>query len=217
MMHKAVLEDTREISDKGEMISLSRSEKIQILTVLPKSWSVRKIETEFGASNRMARKAKEIVREKGILSSPDPKPGRTLSPQIVDLVTRFYESDETSRIMPGKRDCVSVRPPEGRVNVQKRLILSNLKELYSLFKDHFPGGLFQVCRAVAQVLHASLSFLALGVVSSLLRHVSSSRCLFGEKLNNLAISSMHDSEGLNFARRDDIQVELMRCPVEVQC
>ena len=28
---------------------------------------------------------------------------------------------------------------EGRVNIQKRLILSNLKELYYLFKDRFPG------------------------------------------------------------------------------
>ena len=116
MMRTAVLADTREMSDEAEIVAqlkekystVSRSEKIQILTVLPKSWSVRKIETEFGASNRMARKAKELVKEKGILSTPNPKPGRTLCQQTVDKVTSFYESDETSRIMPGKKDCVSV-------------------------------------------------------------------------------------------------------------
>ena len=147
MMQKAVLDDAQEISDDSEIIAqlkekystADRSEKLQVLTVLPKSWSIRKIEAEFGASNRMARKAKELVREKGILSTPNPKPGHTLSQQTVDLVTSFYESDENSRLMPGKKDCVSVRTAEWRVNIQKRLVLSNLKELHRLFKDRFPG------------------------------------------------------------------------------
>ena len=86
----------------------------------------------------MVRKAKELVREKGILSTPNPKPGHTLSQQTADLDTSFYESNENSRLMPGKKDCVSVRKAGGRVNIQKRLVLSNLKELYHLFKDRFP-------------------------------------------------------------------------------
>ena len=48
------------------------SMKVQILTVLPKSWSIQKIQTEFGVSNFMARKVKQLVKEKGVLSSPDP-------------------------------------------------------------------------------------------------------------------------------------------------
>ena len=55
--------------------TVKRSEKVRILTILPKSWSVRKIMKEFGASNYMARQAKKLVQEKGILSSPNPKPG----------------------------------------------------------------------------------------------------------------------------------------------
>jgi hypothetical protein len=31
------------------------------MTILPHSWSVRKIEKEFGASDGMVRKAKELV------------------------------------------------------------------------------------------------------------------------------------------------------------
>ena len=40
--------------------------------------------------------------------------------------------------MPGKKDCISVRGAEGRITMQKRLILSNLRELYHSFKDKHP-------------------------------------------------------------------------------
>jgi len=46
----------------------------------------------------MATKAKELVQEKGILATPD-----------VKLVHVIYKSDEVSRIMPGKKDFVSVQ------------------------------------------------------------------------------------------------------------
>ena len=77
-----------ETDDEGEMIkqlkekfqkSTKRSEEVQVLTVLPKSWPIRKIQSQFGASNYMARKAKHLVREKGILATPNPKPGHSLS------------------------------------------------------------------------------------------------------------------------------------------
>ena len=42
--------------------------------------------------------------------------------------------------MPGKKDFISVKQGEQRVQVQKRLILNNLKELYQLFKDNHPNG-----------------------------------------------------------------------------
>lgn len=38
-------------------------------------------------------------------------------------------------MMPGKKDFVSVKKAEGRVPVQKSLVLCNLKELYQMFKD----------------------------------------------------------------------------------
>ena len=41
--------------------------------------------------------------------------------------------------MPGKKDFVSVKQDEQRVQVQKRLVLSNLKDLYQLFKNNFPS------------------------------------------------------------------------------
>ena len=102
-----------------------RSEFLQILTVLPKSWSVQRIMKEFGTSKRMAKRAKDLVDEKGILSTPNTKVGKSLPNATVQLVQDFYSGDEVSRAMPGKKDYVSV----GRkVHRQKQLILCNLKD-----------------------------------------------------------------------------------------
>ena len=68
------------------------------------SWSIDRIQEEFGASNYMARRAKQLVREHGILATPDPRPGRpNLSESVVDQVTSFYENDSSSRMMPGEK------------------------------------------------------------------------------------------------------------------
>ena len=57
----------------------------------------------------MAQTSKKIVKEKGVLSLPGPKPGLSLLPETVDIVHAFYESDDISQVMPGKKDFVSVR------------------------------------------------------------------------------------------------------------
>ena len=118
--------------------STERSQKVEILTILPKSWSVNKIQEEFSVTNYMARTAKNLVKKSGILSSPNPKHGCTLSTDTIRLVQCFYELDEVSRIMPGKKDFVSIREGDHRVHVQKRLILGNLKEVYQQFKEKYP-------------------------------------------------------------------------------
>jgi len=38
-----------------------QNKKIQILTVLPKSWTIQQIHSEFGATHYMAKKAKHLV------------------------------------------------------------------------------------------------------------------------------------------------------------
>ena len=86
-----ILEDSANVdpkdSDESERVlqlkekfreTTKRSEQVQILTVLPKSWTRKRIQNEFGVSEYMARKCKQLVREKGVLSSPDPKPGHSL-------------------------------------------------------------------------------------------------------------------------------------------
>ena len=52
-----------QLKDKFETAT-KRSVKVLVLTVLPKSWTIRKVQEEFGASNYMVRKAKELVRKR---------------------------------------------------------------------------------------------------------------------------------------------------------
>ncbi len=82
----------------------------------------------------MIRKSKKLVAEKGILSSPNVKCGRRLPSETETLVIDFYMNDEFSRLMPGKKDFVSVRTSNGRVHEQKRLVFCNLKVKVSFSK-----------------------------------------------------------------------------------
>ena len=87
--------------------------KLKTLTVLSKSWSVRKIAKEFEALIYMDR-PKKLVLEKGILSSPNPKPGKALPDRTQQLVLDVYLSNEISRMLPGRKDSVSVVTAEGK-------------------------------------------------------------------------------------------------------
>ena len=94
--------------------------KIQILTIAPASWSRADVAKFFNVSEYMVRKAQKLASNKGILEIPDPKRGKTLSPEIEESVLQFYEDGEYSRLMPGAKDFVSVGK---KVHVQKRLFI----------------------------------------------------------------------------------------------
>ena len=62
--------------------------------------------------------------------------GRRISESERTQVKAFYESDEVSRMCPGKKDCLTVRDENGlKIKAQKRLMLGSLRELYNLYKD----------------------------------------------------------------------------------
>lgn len=111
-----------------------------ILTCLPQTWSIRKVMREFNAPNYLVRQAAKIRKEKGFLEGPNPKRGKSLATETVEIVHSFYETDEVSRAMPGIKDCVSVTQADGtKIKMSKRLILCNIKEAYKHFKDNFPN------------------------------------------------------------------------------
>ena len=72
------------------------------------------------------------------MSTPDLKPGKTLNPETVNLVKKFYECDEISHQMSGKKDFVSIKVDGKAIHVLQFLILNTLKESYVLFKEHYP-------------------------------------------------------------------------------
>lgn len=117
----------------------SRSEKLTVLTILPKSWTRMKIMDTFKCSQYMARQAKSLVKERGVLSTPNPHLGKRLPNETTDMVTQFYYSSEISRQMPGMKDYVSVKKADGcRERKQKFLVLCNLKEAFQKFKEDHP-------------------------------------------------------------------------------
>ena len=118
---------------KDKCSGASRREKIKILTSLPEDWSVRKIASEFGVSRYLANCSKLVRAEKGILGDPDRKVRKGLAPETEERVINFYQSDEYSRMCPGKKDFVTVKLSGARTQMQKRLLLINLKELYVAF------------------------------------------------------------------------------------
>ena len=117
--------------------TVSRSEKIRILTIFPHSWPCRKIMEKFGCSQRMATQAKHLVLEKGILSTPTLKMGKALPVEITEIVISFYKEDDISRPMRWKKDCFTIEKNGEKIKVQKKLVFSNLKETYRQFKDRY--------------------------------------------------------------------------------
>ena len=66
----------------------------------------------------MATQAKHLAIEKGILTTPNPKVGRGIEPDTAESVNKFYYKDEISRVMPGKKDCVSILQNGEKMKIQ---------------------------------------------------------------------------------------------------
>lgn len=111
----------------------NHKEKIQILTLAPHSWTIEKTALEFGISTRMVKKAWKLKQQGGILAVSATKSGKVLAQQIIQKVLNFYEDNDISRMCPGKKDYVSVWINGEKVQKQKRMLLCNLKELYTTY------------------------------------------------------------------------------------
>ena len=105
---------------------------------MPKNSSINTIQQTFGVTQHTAKRAKALQEDQGILSTPNPKPGKRLSPESTDKAVKLYEDDTVSRQMAGKKDCVSVLVDGEKKNIQKRRILTTLKEAHVQFKEKNP-------------------------------------------------------------------------------
>lgn len=121
---------------RDKLPTLMYRDRIQLLTVSPPSWSERQVSNFFNVSRYAAKKAKHLRETEGIFAKPPPNAGRPILDSTKQLVFDFYCSPDVSRVMPGRRDTVSMG---GGVHEQKRLLLGNLKELYLIFKEQNPS------------------------------------------------------------------------------
>lgn len=121
---------------KEEYKKASYERKLQILTLSP--FNITETMTYFGATKYLVNKARAWKKLYGILPEvPKYSKGKILSGEQIKEVISFYEDDEISRLCPGKSDYLSVRMANGKKeHVQKRLLLSNLKELFPQYKSN---------------------------------------------------------------------------------
>ena len=56
----------------------------------------------------MVRNTCTLVQEKGVLVLPEPKRDKAMPLETLDVVKLFYQDDEHSRHLPGKKDFVSI-------------------------------------------------------------------------------------------------------------
>ena len=108
-----------------------------LLTLAPKSWGHRRLAKEFGASERQTRKAKKLVAENDILTSPNLKKGKTLESEIEILVKKFYLDDENNRMMPGMKNFVSVKKMMAPVSSFKQSSLEPVLRILFVFVSIF--------------------------------------------------------------------------------
>ena len=126
-----------ELQIKFNLLETTSASKVQILTLKPASWSTKKTMEFFKCSKYLVNKASQIKQEKGIMALPVRKNRDGISDETKAKVVSIYEDDEYSRILPGTKDKVSI----GReIYQQKRLLLCNVKELYSEFQQKFPNS-----------------------------------------------------------------------------
>ena len=104
-------------------------EKIKIRTITTESWSIVKAASYFSVSEYLFRQARELKKSHGIFRKNRGKP---LPASTAEKVQFFYEDDAHSRLMPGRKDFVTIKE---NVHKQKRFLLCNLHELYILFKE----------------------------------------------------------------------------------
>jgi len=112
---------------KEQIPLASKIRKYQLLSVIPDSMSVREAGDFFNVDRKIVENVRKITHSKGIIPKIEFSRGSSVQDSSKLLVKNYFCNDEHSKIMPGQRDCVSIRKG---VYEQKRLLLSNLPELY---------------------------------------------------------------------------------------
>ena len=91
-------------------------------------------------SEYTAKPSCDLRLQKGILSMLETKQRVGISQETKESVLGFYESEEISRLLSGKKDVVSVwLPDKTRIKKQKGLLLCNISEIYEQFKKENPN------------------------------------------------------------------------------
>ena len=81
---------------------------------------------EFNYSHRLVSQGKKVLITKGVLSTPNPKKGKSLPVHVKDMVKEFYYSDTVSHAMPGKNFQKSIQTSESGFQSLQSYIQKNV-------------------------------------------------------------------------------------------
>ncbi|KAJ8685116.1 hypothetical protein QAD02_020909 [Eretmocerus hayati] len=115
--------------------------KVELLSLVSSSWSVRQTAEFFNVSGRTVKDAKLLrnERENGEIDRARVNWRPSLDSLVANTIPELYLDDKNPRQLFGMKDCVSVRQEDGkRVLMQKKLILCNLGELFEEYKNKHP-------------------------------------------------------------------------------
>ena len=115
------------------------SEKIQLLTIAASAQlSVGQIAKEFNTTKYLAQVAIEQYQKFGVLSKPSPLKIERIPEAHIQTAKDYYLNDEISKMLPGRKDFVTLKLPNGvKIQEQKRLLLFNLRTVHGMFKDKY--------------------------------------------------------------------------------
>ena len=71
--------------------TMAKNDQYRILTTMPPECSVEFLKTTFNTTDHQVKQAKAIQAEQGILSTPNPKPGRRLAEESLLKVKQFTQ------------------------------------------------------------------------------------------------------------------------------
>lgn len=119
----------------------SNKEKYLMLTTLPDFYSIPRLREEFHVTTYMARQVAKLRIESGPFSTLTwKKTGSSLPQTTIDIVQKWYMSDDNSRPSPNARDTILVRQSNGqKTREAKRYMLMNRRDCYEEFKKHHPN------------------------------------------------------------------------------
>ena len=141
----------QDVKDKLKISSGIR-ETLQLLTLAPRSWTIEKTAQEFGLTNYLVRRFWELRNTHGTLPNIQPSMRKPIQQDTVDNVVSFFYNDEISRIMPGKKDCKSVKEGGERIKKQKRLVLINLNQIFRYSRANIQPKLLAVAEDLSHAV-----------------------------------------------------------------
>ena len=118
---------------KEKLIASTKSEKIKLLTLLPRKWPINYIIRKFNVTCYSVIKSRALFKKHGILPENVKKTNTNLPEELIYDVKRFYESDDVSRLCPGIKDCITIKKEQ----FQKKMLLSNIKDIYINFLNYY--------------------------------------------------------------------------------